>query len=97
MPSDAVADFFDKRFVARVVFVFECDEPNVFFNCKCWAAALDPVFLADKRFDTLKLGKVTNPCNCFTGGTKVQTNEGEKNIELVPKAIAREMIICGIK
>jgi RHS repeat-associated protein len=25
--------------------------------------------------------KVTNPCNCFVGGTKVQTDEGEKNIE----------------
>ncbi|WP_233567724.1 polymorphic toxin-type HINT domain-containing protein [Cohnella faecalis] len=25
--------------------------------------------------------KVVNPCNCFTAGTKVQTDEGEKNIE----------------
>ena len=26
-------------------------------------------------------GKKVNPCNCFTAGTKVLTNEGEKNIE----------------
>ncbi|MFF2889045.1 polymorphic toxin-type HINT domain-containing protein [Paenibacillus sp. NPDC057967] len=25
--------------------------------------------------------KLFNPCNCFTAGTKVQTDEGEKNIE----------------
>ena len=25
--------------------------------------------------------KAINACNCFTGGTKVHTDEGEKNIE----------------
>lgn len=27
------------------------------------------------------VGKLINDCNCFTAGTKVKTDQGEKNIE----------------
>ncbi|OMD34714.1 hypothetical protein BSK56_33475, partial [Paenibacillus borealis] len=35
----------------------------------------------DKAGDVTKLLKKAYKCNCFTAGTKVQTDEGEKNIE----------------
>jgi hypothetical protein len=36
---------------------------------------------APKLAKVLKIEKAINPCNCFTAGTKVQTDEGEKPIE----------------
>jgi predicted RNA binding protein YcfA (HicA-like mRNA interferase family) len=42
---------------------------------------------------SLRNGKVTNPCNCFIGGTKVQTDEVEKpieEIEIGDKVLAKD-------